>query len=383
MQPDSCVGHRLARALAAVPGGPSWEKVERQLYSRVPRPGEGGTPGYTLSPRAQQAVLSLGIFYLESDFRHSDRILDCLLGLQRSLATAAFPEPGPRDSGSRLPAAEVFSFSLHTLLNDVATHNRTEAGRVLEAQLDLMAGVLEQLQQMRSHEAPSPFHARQAICKVAVPVLLGLARAMGRFAPPSEDFLLAKILPRAGPGLGGPSGKAGASQEESVKGFSNFRYSSSAIEQAEAGQTSRERSPIFWRAELPKLLHATPAHPRRRVVVKRRLSPGPASAPVAGPGPGLLVPRLVRSISAVSGYSGGLLSRSLSSTTGSSRGRRRCRAWLSSGSAQSDPTSTVAASGWGLSLKGDWLKSGSSGGFPGFVYFDPIFGLSSPAREIL
>merc|ERR1719427_175351 len=86
-----------------------------------------------------------------------------------------------------------------------------------------MAGVLEQLQQMRCHEAPSPFHARQAICKVAVPVLLGLARAMGRFAPPSEDFLLAKILPRAGPGLGGPSGKAGASQEESVKGFSNFR----------------------------------------------------------------------------------------------------------------------------------------------------------------
>ena len=70
-----------------MPGGPSWEKVERQLYSRVPRPGEGGTPGYTLSPRAQQAVLSLGIFYLESGFRHSDRILDCLLGLQRSLAT--------------------------------------------------------------------------------------------------------------------------------------------------------------------------------------------------------------------------------------------------------------------------------------------------------
>ena len=349
VQPDSCVGHRLARALAAVPGGPSWEKVERQLFSRVPRPGEGGTPGYTFSPRAQQAVLSLGIFYLESGFRHSDRILDCLLGLQRNLATAAFPEPGPRDSGSRLPVAEVFSFSLHTLLNDVATHNRAEAGRVLEAQLDLMAGVLEQVQQMRSHEAPSPFHARQAICKVAVPVLLGLARAMGRFAPPSEDFLLAKILPRAGPGLGGPSGKAGTSQEEeSVKGFSNFRYSSSAVEQAEAGRTSRERSPIFWRAELPKLLHATPAHPRRRVVAKRR--PGPASAPVAGPGPGLLVPRLVRSISAVSGYSGGLLSRSLSSTTGSSRGRRRCRAWLPSGSTQSDPTSTVAVAGCG-----DWL----------------------------
>ena len=140
----------------------------------------------------------------------------------------------------RIPPAETFAFSLTTLLNDIAAH-RPEvacviickfitqkkelnyffqvAERIFEGQVELMASVLAQLQELKRHEGPSPFNTRKSTCKCLVPVLLGTARAMGRFSGSEggqSSSLLGKLYPR--PGDHGPVTQGGP-----VKGFANFR----------------------------------------------------------------------------------------------------------------------------------------------------------------
>ena len=136
----------------------------------------------------------------------------------------------------RIPPAETFAFSLTTLLNDVAAHKPEVvnscvylvfhlrclfqvAERIFEGQVELMASVLAQLQELKRHEGPSPFNTRKSTCKCLVPVLLGTARAMGRFSGSEsggQSSLLGKLYPR--PGDHGPVAQAGP-----VKGFANFR----------------------------------------------------------------------------------------------------------------------------------------------------------------
>jgi len=225
---EMSIGQKLARCLAKVPQTP-WDKVEKQLYSKCPQPAEGGgaSGSYVLSSKNQDAVLSLGIFFLESGFLHCDKILDYLLGLERGLASASFPDELPLDKSARIPPAETFSFSLNTLLNDIATHNPHLADRIFDTQVELMSGILAQLQEMKKHEAPSPFNTRKSTCKCMVPVVLGLCRAMGRFTPPAEDFLLSKLYPRSAPGCMGKSslgpGQGEPDPDDKIKGYSNFR----------------------------------------------------------------------------------------------------------------------------------------------------------------
>ena len=230
-----------------------------------------------LNTAAQEAVIALGIYLIESGYKHLERwipcvyifksenkitfsrILDYLLGLHRGLSSATFPDEFARDrtarsaSGDskekkcvffgeipryfcRIPPAETFAFSLTTLLNDVAAHKPEVvnscvylvfhlrcpfqvAERIFEGQVELMASVLAQLQELKRHEGPSPFNTRKSTCKCLVPVLLGTARAMGRFSGSEaggQSSLLGKLYPR--PGDHGPVAQAGP-----VKGFANFR----------------------------------------------------------------------------------------------------------------------------------------------------------------
>ena len=93
------------------------------------------------------------------------------------------------------------------------------AERIFEGQVELMASVLAQLQELKRHEGPSPFNTRKSTCKCLVPVLLGTVRAMGRFSGSEggqSSSLLGKLYPK--PGDHGPVAQAGP-----VKGFANFR----------------------------------------------------------------------------------------------------------------------------------------------------------------
>merc|ERR1719264_2202090 len=124
-----------------------------------------------------------------------------------------------------MPPAETFAFSLTTLLNDVAAHKTEVAERIFEGQVELMASVLAQLQELKRHEGPSPFNTRKSTCKCLVPVLLGAARAMGRFSGSEggqSSSLLGKLYPR--PGDHGPVTQGGP-----VKGFANFSAGSAEL----------------------------------------------------------------------------------------------------------------------------------------------------------
>ena len=93
------------------------------------------------------------------------------------------------------------------------------AERIFEGQVELLASVLTQLQELKRHEGPSPFNTRKSTCKCLVPVLLGTARAMGRFSGVEgggQSSLLGKLFPK--PKDVGPVAQAGP-----VKGFANFR----------------------------------------------------------------------------------------------------------------------------------------------------------------
>ena len=171
-----CISVKVARSLARLPA-PPWEKVEQQVWRDCPQP---ASDSLVLSSRHQQAVLALGIFYLESGFLHQDKILDYLLSIERGLASAIFPDELPTDRRSKLPPAESFAFTLTTLLNDVASHNPDTAGRILDTQLELLTNMVAQLQQMKEQDKPSAFTARRWTCKCLLPALLGLTRAMAR-----------------------------------------------------------------------------------------------------------------------------------------------------------------------------------------------------------
>ena len=165
---SSTAGVKLARCLAKVPATP-WDKVNFQLMAKCP---ELGTGPLNLNNSNQEAILALGVYFLESGFKHEDKILPYLLGTVKSLATANFPDELPLDKSSKLPPAENFTFSLVTLLNDVASHNSdlqgTSITRIMEVQVELLTSVLTRLEELRRQDKPASFNTRKMVCKVRV-----------------------------------------------------------------------------------------------------------------------------------------------------------------------------------------------------------------------
>ena len=245
---SSTSGVKLARCLAKVPAT-TWEKVNFQLMSKCPELGAGPL---NLNNKNQEAILALGVYFLESGFNHEDKILPYLLDTVKSMGIANFPDELPLDRSSKLPPAENFTFSLITLLNDVASHNSNPGTttRIMDVQVELLTSILTRLEELRRQDKPASFNTRKTVCKVririicqknatesewrltkntfqsSVPVLLGLCRAMSRFSLSSEEFLFARIYPNNKRKQCVSSHGTGASDtdtETKIKGYSNYR----------------------------------------------------------------------------------------------------------------------------------------------------------------
>lgn len=164
---SSTAGVKLARCLAKVPAT-TWEKVNFQLMSKCPELGAGPL---NLNNRNQEAILALGVYFLESGFNHKDKILPYLLDTVKSMGTANFPDELPLDRSSKLPPAENFTFSLITLLNDVASHNPdpgTITTRIMDVQVELLTNILTRLEELRRQDKPASFNTRKMVCKVRI-----------------------------------------------------------------------------------------------------------------------------------------------------------------------------------------------------------------------
>ncbi|GJQ75443.1 hypothetical protein Trydic_g23610 [Trypoxylus dichotomus] len=98
---------------------------------------------------------------------------------------------------SGIPVAEKFSFSLHTLLSDVAARCPESIDEIITTQVDclaLLTNSIGHLQEQSSNSSSTKLY----LCRGTVPVLIGLARAMGRFTI-TDSPLICRLYPKPEP----------------------------------------------------------------------------------------------------------------------------------------------------------------------------------------
>ncbi|KAM9329173.1 phosphatidylinositol 4-kinase alpha isoform 3-T3 [Gastrophryne carolinensis] len=177
----------LARSLA-VQRPAALEKVQK-LLCMCPVDFHGV---FQLDERRRDAFIALGIFLVESNLQHKDQVVPYLLRLLKGLPKVQWIEESTsRKCKGTLPVAETFSFCLVTLLSDVAQRDVTLRGQILDAILDVMQCLLGMCQSAQIQD-------KEYLCKYAVPCLIGISRAFGRYSN-SEEPLLSKLFPKVSP----------------------------------------------------------------------------------------------------------------------------------------------------------------------------------------
>ncbi|KAK3587137.1 hypothetical protein CHS0354_006778 [Potamilus streckersoni] len=168
----------LARSLGALKPTP-WEKVMK-LLSLLPAESPQGT--LTLDQRGQDAVVAVGMYFLKSDLQHKDQILPSLLGVLKALPKATWVDNPKGMIKHRLPAPECFSFSLNTILSDVAHRDEASRGMIIATQMEVM--------QVLADVCEGSFQvSNETLCRATVPILLGMARAIGRSSDDQKPFI--------------------------------------------------------------------------------------------------------------------------------------------------------------------------------------------------
>ncbi|XP_066116041.1 phosphatidylinositol 4-kinase alpha [Saccopteryx bilineata] len=177
----------LARSLA-VQRPASLEKVQK-LLCMCPVDFHGI---FQLDERRRDAVIALGIFLIESDLQHKDSVVPYLLRLLKGLPKVYWVEESTAQKGrGALPVAESFSFCLVTLLSDVAYRDPALRDEILEALLQVLHVLLGMCQALEIQE-------KEYLCKYAIPCLIGISRAFGRYSN-TEESLLSKLFPKVPP----------------------------------------------------------------------------------------------------------------------------------------------------------------------------------------
>eukprot|EP00074_Homo_sapiens_P054132 XP_005261691.1 phosphatidylinositol 4-kinase alpha isoform X2 [Homo sapiens] len=177
----------LARSLA-VQRPASLEKVQK-LLCMCPVDFHGI---FQLDERRRDAVIALGIFLIESDLQHKDCVVPYLLRLLKGLPKVYWVEESTARKGrGALPVAESFSFCLVTLLSDVAYRDPSLRDEILEVLLQVLHVLLGMCQALEIQD-------KEYLCKYAIPCLIGISRAFGRYSN-MEESLLSKLFPKIPP----------------------------------------------------------------------------------------------------------------------------------------------------------------------------------------
>ncbi|XP_041971459.1 phosphatidylinositol 4-kinase alpha isoform X3 [Aricia agestis] len=179
----------LARCLSCINPTP-WEKVNT-LFMLCPQ----ASSSLVVNPKSQEASIALGLYFLQSGLQHQDKLLPYFIKILKCLTNAEFEEPLCRnDNADRIPMSEKFSFCLNTLLSDVATKQPSLREEIVTAQIELMSNLTKIIINCHERKDSSPI-TKLHLCKSTVPILIGLARSMGRYAT-VEPLLLCRLFPQ-------------------------------------------------------------------------------------------------------------------------------------------------------------------------------------------
>ncbi|KAL5017409.1 hypothetical protein ScPMuIL_006998 [Solemya velum] len=166
--------YHLAKSLGAQKPSP-WEKVSR-LLSLCPTETTNGM--FRLDQRGRDAIVAVGIYFLESNLQYKEKILPYLLDVLRGLSKAQWLDGTKNKVSTGLPIAECFSFCINTILSDVAHRDEDSKDQIISAQLDLME-VLTKLFE----------GSYDTLCRYTVPILIGMARAIGRSSDEEKPLI--------------------------------------------------------------------------------------------------------------------------------------------------------------------------------------------------
>lgn len=117
-----------------------------------------------------------------------------------------------------IPVAEKFSFCLHTLLSDIAVRCTDSRKQIIDTQVESLISLTNQLIRIQDHNNINSA-IKLFLCWTTLPVLLGLARAMGRFCT-SDPPLISRLFPKPEPPI---SQITNHDPNAYKRSFSNFR----------------------------------------------------------------------------------------------------------------------------------------------------------------
>ncbi|XP_067636083.1 phosphatidylinositol 4-kinase alpha isoform X2 [Eurosta solidaginis] len=242
----------LARVLARIDPTP-WDKVQA-LFRYCPQENAAGV--FCLDARAQDAVIALGIYFLESGCQHEERIVPYLLRLAKCLPKAVWVDDAKWSKIDRIPSAEKFSFCLNTLLSDIASKCPDLRQEIVLNQVETLSALANIIKSSKdSSSAPPPI----ILCKATVPLLFGLARSMGRYAS-QDPPLLCCIFPREEMPVVKQNSRDGGSfcSSERIACFSQFRP---IIPRSMSGSLSQDSSELRMRQL--QIINDHNKHPQR------------------------------------------------------------------------------------------------------------------------
>ncbi|CAK1590125.1 unnamed protein product [Parnassius mnemosyne] len=180
----------LARCLSCLNPTP-WEKVNT-LFMLCPQ----ASSSLSVTSRSQEAIIALGLYFLQSGLQHHDKLLPYFLKVLKCLSNAEFEEPLYRiKSVDRIPMAEKFSFCLNTLLSDVASKRPSLREEIITAQIELMSNLTKIIMSCHESKDYKDTISKLQLCKSTIPILIGLARSMGRYAT-VDPPLLCRLFPQ-------------------------------------------------------------------------------------------------------------------------------------------------------------------------------------------
>lgn len=119
-----------------------------------------------------------------------------------------------------IPIAERLSFCIHTLLSDIAARCDESREEIIATQIECLIDLTSTVKNCQEQNQKSSSQTKLYLCKTTIPVLIGLVRALGRFAI-TDPPLICRIFPKPEPPI-----QQNITIEKNAtnkRSFSNFR----------------------------------------------------------------------------------------------------------------------------------------------------------------